>query len=249
MKLLCLDIEVSPAIVYAWDLRVPGGYISPEKIIEPKRLLCFAGKWTDENDVHFFSEWEDGREEMIRKIWDLLDAADAVLHYYGTNFDIPWLRTEFALLGMPPPSPFAQVDMCKIIKKNFTLLSSSLKSASQAFGTVSKLENEGFALWRKVLDGDELARRQMEDYCIGDTFACEDLYKRLLPWIPDHPSYAVIDGEDDGRRCPQCGSTSVKPSGYAYTTLSRFERYICGDCGKYSRGTRRVAGAALRSLP
>lgn len=248
MRLLCLDIEVSPAVVFTWELRIPGGYIPPDRIIQPKRLLCFAGKFVSEDNVMFFSEWEDGHDEMVRQVWDLLDTADSVLHYNGSNFDIPWLNTEFALLGLNPPSPYAQVDMLKAVKKNFAFLSSSLKSVSRALGTAQKADNEGFSLWKRVLDGEELARRQMEDYCIGDVFACEDLYRKLLPWIPDHPSYALVDGEDDGRRCPQCGSHGVEPSGYAYTALSRFERFACGDCGKWSRSTRRLAGSDLRAI-
>jgi len=250
-----LDIESAPALVYVWDLRTR--YVTPEKIVRPRHMLCFAGKWVGEDDIFFFSEWDDGTEAMLRQIWDLLDQADAVLHYNGKRFDIPHINTEFAQAGLPPPSPYAQIDLYKAVRRQFSFMSSSLKSVSQALGTAHKLEHEGFSLWTKVMDGDTRAQRKMEEYNCGDVFANEDLYRRILPWIPAHPSYAVIDGgrgsaahggEDGDLRCPQCGGTSVERSGCAYTALSAYPRYICPDCQTWLRGTHRLAGADLRAV-
>lgn len=245
MKTLNLDIECAPALAYIWDLKTR--YVTPDKIVTPKRMLCFAGKWLGDDDVHFFSEWDDGTEAMLHQIWNLLDQADAVLHYNGRRFDIPYINTEFAQADLPPPSPYAQIDLYRAVTRQFSFMSNSLDSVSRALGTARKLGHEGFGLWVKVLDGDPRARRQMEDYNCGDLFANEDLYRKILPWIPSHPSYAVIDGEDAGLTCPQCGSTSVEPNGRAYTAVSTYPRYLCTDCGKWLRGAHRLSGSALRA--
>jgi hypothetical protein len=42
MQILNLDIECAPALVYVWDLRTR--YVTPEKIVRPRHMLCFAGK-------------------------------------------------------------------------------------------------------------------------------------------------------------------------------------------------------------
>jgi DNA-directed RNA polymerase subunit RPC12/RpoP len=206
-----------------------------------------------EDDVFFFSTWDDGPEAMLHQIWNLLDQADAVLHYNGKRFDIPYINTEFAQAGMLPPSPYAQIDLYKAVRKQFNFMSNSLDSVSRALGTAHKLSHEGFSLWTKVMDGDKQAQCKMEEYNCGDLFANEDLYHRILPWIPAHPSYAVIDrrnvsGEDTGLVCPQCGSPSVEPSGRACTALSVYPRYKCTDCGKWLRGAHRLAGADLRTI-
>lgn len=244
MRILNLDIESAPALVYVWDLRTR--YVTPEKILSPRKMLCFAGKWVGEDDVFFFSTWDDGEEAMLAQIWDLLNQADAVLHYNGKRFDIPYIQTAFAQAEMPPPSPYAQIDLYRAVVKQFRFMSNSLDSVSKALGTAHKLSHEGFSLWAKVMAGDEQAQRKMEEYNCGDLFANEDLYQRILPWIPAHPSYAVIDGERDGLRCPQCGSTSVQPSGRAYTALSTYPRYSCLDCQTWLRGAHKLAGAELR---
>lgn len=242
MRVLNLDIEMAPAMVYVWDLRTR--YVTPEKVIHPKRLLCFAGKWVTEEDVYFFSSWDDGPDRMVRQIWDLLDEADAVLHYNGRRFDIPQLNTEFVRLGLTPPSPYGQIDLYKAVTRSFSFMSNSLDSVSKELGTAHKLTHGGFSLWTRVLDGDEQAQREMEDYNVGDVFANEDLYERILPWIPSHPNYQLMNGSG----CSQCGSLNVEEKGVAYTAVSAFPRYLCGDCGMWMRGSRRVSGVELRGV-
>jgi DNA-directed RNA polymerase subunit RPC12/RpoP len=248
MKILNLDIELVPAQVFVWDLKVSGGYIPPDRIIVPKGLLCFAGKWVGDDDVYFFSSWDDGHEAMVHQIWNLVDQADAVLHYNGTRFDIPYLNTEFVKLQLSPPSPYQHIDLYKAAKKHFAFMSNSLDYVSRTLGTAQKIRNSGFSLWTRALDGDAQAQREMEEYNTGDIFANEDLYARLLPWIPSHPSYAVIDGENGGLTCPQCGSASVEPSGRTYTATSAYPRYKCLGCGKWLRGSHRLTGSELRAI-
>ena len=243
MQILNLDIECAPALVAVWDLRTR--YVTPDKVLSPRRMLCFAGKWVGEDDLFFFSEWDDGREAMLAQIWQLLDQADAVLHYNGMRFDIPYIQTEFAQAGFLPPSPYAQIDLYRAVVKQFHFMSNSLDSVSKALGTAHKLSHEGFSLWTKVMAGDEQAQRKMEEYNCGDLFANEDLYHRILPWIPAHPSYAVISGDNV---CPQCGSPAVQASGRAYTAVSAYPRYKCTDCGKWLRGAHRLSGADLRTI-
>lgn len=246
MQILNLDIEVAPAIVVVWDPKPR--YISPEKVLSPRRMLCFAGKWLGEDDMFFFSEWDDGREAMLHQIWQLLNQADAVLHYNGTRFDVPWIQTEFVQAELPPPSPYAQIDLFRAIVKQFNFMSNSLDSVSKALGTTHKLSHEGFSLWTKVMAGDQQAQCKMEEYCCGDVFANEDLYHRIRPWIPGHPSYAIIDSQNDELLCPQCGSPSVERSGVAYTATRAYPRYHCPDCGKWLRGTHSFAGTAIRTI-
>lgn len=248
MRILNLDIELAPAEVFVWDLKVSGGYIPPERIITPKKLLCFAGKWLREDDLFFFSSWDDGEEAMVCQIWDLMNQADVVLHYNGTRFDIPYLNTEFVKLELLPPSPYQHIDLLKTAKKHFSFMSNSLDYVSKTLGTTRKIHNSGFSLWTRVLDGDRQAQLEMEQYNCGDLFSNEDLYERLLPWISSHPSYAVIDREGDELRCPQCGSTSVELNGFAYTAVSKFPRYLCQVCGKWLRGAHRLSGSDLRAV-
>jgi DNA polymerase elongation subunit (family B) len=243
-RILSVDIETRPALVWTFDLKTR--YIPPDHIREAKRMLCVAAKFRDEEEMYFFSEWDDGREEMARGIWELLDSADIVLGYNSRRFDVPALMTEFLLAGLPPPSPFAQIDLYLAVRKKFSFMSNSLKHVSKMIGTANKLENEGFKLWTDVIDGDEEARRKMQEYNQQDVECNLDLFERILPWIPSMPSIAVIDG--NGASCPGCGSARMIRQGLAYTATATYQRWQCRECRRWSRSARQVAGSDLRAV-
>ena len=48
-KVLVIDIETSPNVVYAWGLWDQNIGIS--QVIEPSRVLCFAAKWVGQKKV------------------------------------------------------------------------------------------------------------------------------------------------------------------------------------------------------
>ncbi len=233
MRILCIDVEVAPATAVIWDLKTT--YVNPGNILSRRKLICAACKWIGEPGMFFFSFWDDGHEEMVKAIYDLVDEADAVVHYNGQAYDMPMLNTEFALAGLPPPSPYSQIDLMKAVKKNFRFMSNKLDYITGQLGVGRKADSGGMATWLDVMSGDEKAREKFREYNQVDVELTELLYKKLLPWIPSHPSRAIIDG-DDG--CPSCGG-QLKPRGYAYTRVGRFRRFRCDECGGWSRSTHR----------
>ena len=78
------------------------------------------------------------------------------------------------------------------------------------------------------------AWRTMKTYNVADVALTEMLYWKLLPWIPAIPSHAAHSGETV---CPACGSPRLKRRGFAYTAQSQYQRYVCRECGKWSRAT------------
>lgn len=206
-------------------------------------MLCFAAKWTDRKTIIFASEHHDGADEMLDTLWGLLDEADAVIHYFGTSFDIPHINREFLLAGMPPPSPYSQVDLCKTIRSQFKFLSGKLDYVTQALEIGAKTKHSGFELWTKCLDGDEAAWRLMRRYNKKDVEITEALYRELLPWIRVHPSVNLQEGG-----CPKCGSKDLQKRGTASTPMSTFQRYRCKSCHSYSRSVRRDNGADLKAV-
>ena len=74
--------------------------------MESSYVMCWAAKWLGKKEVFFSSIMENTHKQMIKKIYKLLEEADAVIHYNGTKFDIPTLNKEFLLLGLTPPSPY-----------------------------------------------------------------------------------------------------------------------------------------------
>jgi len=95
MKLLYLDIETTPHEGVFWSLWPK--FLSLNMLREPTYVLCWGAQWHGERDFLFSSVKEQGRDQMVRDMWALLDEADAVCHYNGKAFDIKHLNREFAL--------------------------------------------------------------------------------------------------------------------------------------------------------
>lgn len=249
MKVLVLDIETSPATAYVWGLNKV--YIDPRHVIEPTRVLCFAAKWLDKPKMYFGSDdinphnhYDPGT--MLHDLWILLDEADAVVHYNGTSFDVPHINRMFLLAGMPPPSPYAQIDLWRCVRSQFRFLSNKLDNVAGELGIGHKTSHEGMGLWTGCLAGDEGAWRRMKRYNIQDVRLTEQLYLELRPWIKGHPSHNLVDG--NSHACPTCGSGNLIKRGLSRTKVGSFQRFQCGDCQSYSRSGKRVAGVDVRGL-
>jgi hypothetical protein len=239
-RVLLLDIETSPLIVYTWGLWKQN--VGLNQILEPTRMLCFAAKWLGEKGTYFFSEHTDGRDLMVAQAHALLDQADVVVHYYGSRFDVPHLNREFLEAGMTPPSPYRQVDLKFAVSKRFKLPSNKLQFVSQVLNLDGKVSHEGFDLWRKCLNGDPAAWQRMETYNRRDVTLLEEVYETLLPWIPGLPNRHLYGG--DG--CPACGADDMVETGVYRTQLSAYPRYRCVACGGWSRGSKRISGVTIQ---
>lgn len=242
-KILTLDIETSPAIVYTWGLFDQNVGIS--QIVEPTRIICFAAKWLGEKKVSFFSEWGDGRQEMIEAMHFLLDEADVIISYNGKSFDIPHMNREMLEFGLTPPAPFSHVDLYQVIRRKFNFLSGKLDWVSQRLLDNKKLATN-FDLWKNVLAGVAKDRAAMEKYCKNDVVLTEDLYSLIRSWIPSHPNVALIQGE--AHACPTCAGVNVQKRGVQRTTTAIYQRYCCNDCGAYSKSGKSMATTALRPV-
>jgi hypothetical protein len=231
-RILVLDIETKPVIAYTWslfDLRV-----GLDQIIETGGLLCFAAKWLGETDVHFYCEWEHGKEAMVLAIHKLLTEADAVITYNGDKFDIPKLMAEFILAGLDAPPPITSIDVYKTVRAHLGFTSKKLDFVAKALGSKGKHKHGGFVLWRKVMEGDAEARREMKTYNIGDIDELEFVYNKVRPFIKNHPHMSTVKSIE----CGACGSDKTQSRGWRRTKAMRIQRLHCQDCGSWRDGKR-----------
>lgn len=244
MKTLAIDIETAPNLAHVWGLWNQNVGLS--QLIEPTEMLCFAAKWLGSKTIKFYSQHHDGHSAMVERAHELLDEADAVLHYNGKRFDVPHLNREFLALGLAPPSPYRQIDLLATVKKQFNFPSNKLDHVSRALGLPGKVGHEGHTLWIKCMAGDPKAWARMKRYNKQDVALLEDLYDQLKPWIKGHPHVGLIDGT--GADSCLCGSTNLERRGYAYTAVSQFQQYRCRDCGRWVRGNKAVARVDTREV-
>lgn len=233
VNVLIIDIETQPNLAYVW--RVWDENVAPSQIVTPTNMISFAAKWLGDDVIFFKSEFHNGREEMVKFAWQLLDKADIVMHYNGARFDIPHLNREFVEQKLTPPSPYKQLDLLQTARRKFNFPHNKLEYVAEALGVGNKVEHEGFKLWLKCMQGDTEAWDRMREYNIRDVTLLEDVYAKMLPWIEQHPSIAAITNTDC---CPSCGSENLDNRGNYNTKTRSYVQYRCRDCGTYSRATK-----------
>lgn len=243
MRILILDIETSPHLAHVWKLWDENVGLS--QLREVSEVLCFAATWYGEHSIQFYSTYHHSKQTMIQKAHDLLSEADIVVHYNGSRFDIPHLNREFIEAGLTPPAPYAQIDLLRTVKKQFKFPSNKLDYVCQALDLGAKKEHTGHQLWVDCLAGKEEAWHLMRTYNEQDVEITERLYVKLLPWISPHPATGLFRDQTEDL-CPNCSSANLKPRGRAYTSVSVFQRYRCDDCGRWSRGSKRLTGVNVR---
>ena len=237
MKILILDIETAPMIADVWSLWEQN--VGLNQIVHDWYILSWAAKWADGKKVYYADQSKaenlEDDSEILRKLWALLDEADIVIAHNGSRFDIPKINARFIKAGLPPPSPYRQIDTLKLAKAKFKFTSNRLAYLAKFLGVGTKEEHPNFPghlLWVETRKGNAKAWREMRKYNIQDVLVLEQVYAKLRPWDSKHPNLGV-----DGGACPVCAAAGeLEKRGFHYTNGGKYQRYVCKACGAWSRG-------------
>jgi hypothetical protein len=245
-KILLFDIENAPNTAYIWGLWQET--TSAEMVDTAWYILCWSAKWFKEKQIFssalidFPSEFKKNPENdkpLLLKLWKLLDEADIVVAHNGVQFDTRKVNARFIMNGMTPPSPYKVVDTLLAARRHFFFTSNKLTDLGKYLGCGEKVDTGGFKLWKKCMIGDKAAWAHMVKYCKNDIILLEKIYIKLLPYIENHPNLGVYLNEEE-QVCPNCGSKHIEKRGFSYTNVSKYQRYVCKDCGKWSRGRKNI---------
>jgi predicted RNA-binding Zn-ribbon protein involved in translation (DUF1610 family)/rRNA-processing protein FCF1 len=227
-----------------------------QNVIEFKsewHLLSFSVMWVGERrpttwalpDFKLYAKDKENDRDLAQKLWEVLNEADLVIAHNGDKFDIRKSNARFLINGFKPPSPYKTIDTLKIAKRNFKFNSNSLNDLAQLLGLGRKHKHTGFELWRKCMEGDLRAWATMKRYNAQDVVLLWKVYMKLRAWHSFHPNIALKKGQVHA--CPVCGSLNTIPDDWWYIVARRAQRYVCQDCGKYSKGaTQKIPGVMLK---
>lgn len=247
-KVLVFDIETSPVLARVWGLWQQN--VGLNMIKEDWFVLSYAAKWLGVDGVIY----EDLRgriddtvkgyrdAELLSGIWNLLNEADIVITQNGKKFDVKKLNARFVINGFQPPSVFKHIDTLQIAKRIFGFTSNKLEYMTDKlcvnFKKLKHGEFPGFDLWKECLADNIKAWEEMEKYNKHDVLSLEELYNKLSAWDDRHPNFNLYT-EAEGRVC-RCGSDEFTRNGYAYTQVSKFQKYRCIKCGAETRGRKNL---------
>jgi hypothetical protein len=231
-KILFFDIETSPILAYTWDIWNQN--ISLNQIKQDWFVISWSAKWLGNKEI-MYRDQRDAKDvsndkDLLESIWRLLDEADIVVTQNGRAFDQKKLYARFIINGMKPPSSFKHYDTKRMASKHFAFTSNKLEYLTDKLNTkYKKIKNSGFTLWTRCLNGDLKAWKEMERYNKHDVLALEELYLKLMAWEPE-VNYSMYTDEEVFK-CA-CGNDRLRSKGYSYTSVGKYKRFICINCGK-----------------
>jgi len=235
MKILTLDIETSPNLAHVWQLYQTN--VGINQIIESSYVMCWAAKWYGKKKIMFSSVHEDEPKVMIKKIYDLICEADAIITYNGVKFDMPTLNKEFIKYDLEPPSPYKNIDLIKTVRSKFNFPSNKLDYVAQALKLGKKVPHSGHELWIQCMANNKKAWATMKKYNKMDVELTEILYQKLIGWVNNHPNWNSYKKDDV---CSNCGSTNLIKKGYACNANRMYHRVVCKSCGKWGRKNKSI---------
>lgn len=234
-RTLIIDLEVAPKQAWVWQFFKT--FISPKQVTGHGYLLSFAYKWLGDKTTQYHYSLDEDDSALCVDLADVLNRADIVVAHNAIRFDIPMAKGRMLVNGLKPPSPFKVVDTLKIAKKEFLFPSNSLEYLADVLGCTPKESHKdfpGFELWTECMKGNPKAWEEMRKYNIQDVETLEEIYLKMRPYASQHPNVGVFQ---EGSRpcCTRCGSENIQLRGYAYTQVSKFRKYVCNECGGWSR--------------
>jgi len=243
-----IDIETAPKLAYVWKFWREN--ISPKQLVKHSYIMSYASKTLGDELVHYKETRTEDDEAVVAALVKELDECDIVVGHNIKGFDLPTIRSRAVAYGMKPWSPVKVIDTYQVAKRVFRFERNSLAEVARALGVAPKgdhVEFPGFALWAECLAGNPDAWREMRKYNIQDVVTNEQVYKALLPWIPNHPNIANLRDEEK-LVCPKCGGNHIHYRGYYYTQVGKYHRFQCQDCGGWGRTRYTVKDKAKAKL-
>ena len=234
IKILFFDIETGYHIVRSWRI----GYnlsLTPDNIIDTKKIICISYKWKDEDKVHTLT-WDKNQNEkqMLEKFISIMNEASLVIGHNSDRFDEKELRTRCIANGVLMYPKYRSLDTFKKSKAHFSFPSNKLDYIGKFLNCGRKLDHEGYSLWIKVVEGnDRKALKDMVSYCEQDVILLEDAYSILSPYITHNTNFSTIKDDKNKWSCPECTSNNIYLTGNDVTAAGTIKRkMLCKDCNK-----------------
>lgn len=242
-KVLIVDIETAPILGYVWDIWDQN--IALNQIKSDWHILSWSAKWLGDKKIMYMDQRHKKNIEddktIVKGIWNLLDEADIVIGQNSKKFDIKKLNTRFVLHGLQPPSSFKQIDTLVLAKKYFAFTSNKLEYMSdklcKKYKKLKHKEFPGFELWKECLARNVKAWDEMKRYNIHDVLSTEELYNVFKSW--DNTINFNLYTDSLETVC-KCGSKDFSKNGFAYTSIGKFQRYKCDECGSETRDRKNL---------
>lgn len=230
-KRLFFDIEVSPNLVFSWQI---GNKIAlfPENIVEERQIICISYKWEGNNKVHSIKWIDNNDENIVREFYPIIASADELVGHNLRGFDVKWFKTRALYYGLPSFGEIPILDTLTISRSKFKFNSNKLDYIIRYLKLGAKKDNGGFDTWKKIiLHKDKKSLDLMVKYCEQDVLETEKVFNSIKNYGNFKTNRAILI-EGDYHHCPECTSPNTGLAGTKTTLAGVIRRkMLCKDCG------------------
>lgn len=126
-------------------------------------------------------------KRLLQECIDDLSKFDEILTYYGTRFDIPFVRSRALYWGLEFPKYgfIKHKDIYYMVRNRLCLSSNHLETACRFLGIKEKthIDNEAWIL--ATCTGDKKALEEMSDHNRKDSMITEHLYHKICDYVKE----------------------------------------------------------------
>jgi len=168
-----LDIETSNlnptfGVMFSWAIQDKDGAIHSDMMSVSK------------GDFH----WSVQDSRVVRNLVKQIANYNIIITFYGSRFDIPFLRSRAMKWGclFPGYGSVLQLDMYYVCRSKLNLHRGSLKAVSRFLGIEGKDDIEP-DLWVKALFGHKESIDLIHEHNVWDVKVLQEVHKRMEPYI------------------------------------------------------------------
>lgn len=230
-RIALFDLESSPQEGKNWG----GTYeVDILEITRYSHMLAWAVKdlWGKTEvkalpDYPLYKRDKRSDKALVKDLHRKLSEYDLIIAHNGDKFDLRYMNARFAFYNLKPIPPYKTVDTCKAARRYFLFPSNKLNDLLVFLGYPPKVKTGGYDLWKSCIKGDMKAWGLMKKYNAYDAEGLEYVYKRLLPYISNHP---VLSTE---LVCPACLSSDIIKRRKPNIFKKKNAQMSCKKCGRW----------------
>jgi uncharacterized protein YprB with RNaseH-like and TPR domain len=227
-KILVYDIETSRLSADLWWTGKQ--YVNYKQVTKEPKIISISWKWIGEDKV-YAATWDENQCDklMLEKFLKYYNEASFVVGQNNNAFDNKWVKTRAAKHRLMVSRFVKSLDIYRLAKNNFRLISYSMDYMAHFFGLTPKQKHEGMIMWEMVENGTKKQQKEylkkMVDYNKGDIVTTEELYLTLKPYFKAVTNKAVESGLPKWC-CPVSGSKDVKLYKTLFTEMGTVQRIL-----------------------
>lgn len=244
-RILFYDIETSPLRAWVWKLGEQYvGHTQLDNAYSRYGIICVTYCWNDDKNAKVI-DWgyeEQDTAAVVESFDQIIQQADFTIGKNSDRFDTKMInacRMFSGLPGLPEWTKYTD-DLEKQMRRYFKLPSQSLDYISSQLGLGGKIKME-MSDWINIVEKTPLGKEcftRMLKYGKKDVEDTRFLWNKLVEHFDPKFNYGVWKGSLDILcKHADCGSSNIRKNGTRATGQTRYQEYLCNECGRYAGRT------------